>query len=155
MLLPVLRSRRRRRIAARLLVLTSPMASPLALLCQQVLRRHALTSHGGAWESRGSPRRWTSNRTRCTCYRLGRAGESDPGCTRTRVRNSTSRTIRSASRRHGARESGLNRTRIRARSLSNHNVCILSPCQFSFRRILYHIRTAAGVTYVTWRMFLS
>ena len=84
------------------------MESPLALLCQQVLRRHALTSHGGAWESRGSPRRWTSNRTRCTCCRQGRAGELDPG-----------------------------HTRIRARSSSNRNVCILSPCQFSFRRVVY------------------
>ena len=108
------------------------MESPLALLCQQVLRRHALTSHGGAWGSRGSPRRWTSSRTRCTCCRPGRAGESDPGHTRIRARSSTNRTIRSASRRPGARESGLNRTRIRARSSSNRNVCILSPCQFSF-----------------------
>ncbi len=138
MLLPVLRSRSEGGcIAASLLVLTSPMESPLALLCQQVLRRHALTSHGGAWESRGSPRRWTSNRTRCTCCRQGRAGELDPGHTRIRARSSTNRTIRSASRRPGARESGLNRTRIHARSSSNRNVCILSPCQFSFRRVVY------------------
>ena len=122
-------------IAASRLVLTSPMASPspLALLCLLVLLRHVLTSHGGAWGSRGSPRRWTSSRTRCTCCRQGRAGESDPGHTRIRARSSTNRTIRSVSRRHGARESDLNRTRIRARSLSNRNVCILSPCQFSFR----------------------
>ena len=113
------------------------MTSPLARQCQRVLLRHTLTSHGGAWGSRGSPRRWTSSRTRCTCCRLGRAGESDPGHTRIRARSSTNRTIRSASRRPDARESGLNRTRIRARSSSNRNVCILSPCQFSFRQVLY------------------
>ena len=128
-------------IAASLLVLTSPMVSPLALRCLLGLLRHTLTSHGGAWGNRGSPRRWTSNRTRCTCCRQGRAGESDPGHMRIRARSSTNRTIRSASRRHGARESGLNRTRIRARSSSNRNVCILSPCQFSFRKALYQTDT--------------
>ena len=92
----------------------------------------AVTSHGDASGSRGSPRRLTSSRTRCTCCRQGRAGESDPGHTRIRARSSPNRTIRSASRRPGARESGLSRTRIHARSSSNRNVCILSPCQFSF-----------------------
>ena len=100
--------------------------------CQISLRRPAITSHGDASGSRGSPRRWTSSRTRCTCCRPGRAGESDPGHTRIRARSSPNRTIRSASRRPGARESGLSRTRIHARSSSNRNVCILSPCQFSF-----------------------
>ena len=96
-----------------------------------------ITSHGGVSESRGSPNRWMSSRTRCTCCRPGRAGESDPGHTRIRARSSPNRTIRSASRRPGARESGLSRTRIHARSSSNRNVCILSPCQFSFRRVVY------------------
>ncbi len=107
--------------------------------------RPSITSHGDASGSRDSPRHWTSSRTRCTCCRQGRAGEPDPGRTRIRARSSTSRTIRSASRRPDARESGLNRTRIHARSSSNRNVCILSPCQFSFRRLLYQISAARAV----------
>ena len=97
----------------------------------------SLTSRGGRSGSMGSQRRWTSNRTRCTCCRLGHAGVPDSGRMRTHGRSSTSRTIRSASRRLDAHVAGLGRTRIRARSLSNRNVCILSPCQFSFRHILY------------------
>ena len=107
--------------------------------CQISLHRPAITSHGDVSGSRDSPRRWTSNRTRCTCCRQGRVGESGPGHTRIRDRSSMNRTIRSASRRPGARESGLNRMRIHARSSSNRNVCILSPCQFSFpTRIIPH-----------------
>ena len=90
----------------------------------------------------GSQSRWRLSRTRCTCCRPGHAGEADPDHTRIHDRSSTSRTIRNASRRLGAREAGLDRTRIRARSSSNRNVCILSPCQFSFRRILYHYSDA-------------
>ena len=111
-----------------------PRDSRLFMLspCQISLRRPAITSHGDASGSRGSPRRWTSSRTRCTCCRQGRAGESDPDHTRIRARSSMNRTIRSVSRRPCAREFGLSRTRIHARSSSNRNVCILSPCQFSF-----------------------
>ena len=100
-------------------------------------RRRAITSHVDASGNRDSPNRWTSSRTRCTCCCLGHAGESDLGHTGIRVRNSTSRTIRSASRRRDARESCLSRTRIRARSSLNRNVCILSPSQYSVRRVVY------------------
>ena len=85
----------------------------------------------------GSPSRLRSIRTRCTCCRPGRAGESGLDRTHTHVRSSTSRTIRSASRRRGVHEADPDRTRIHARSLSNRNVCILSPSQFSFRKVVY------------------
>ena len=85
----------------------------------------------------GSPSRLRSSRTRYTCCHPDHAGEPDPGHTRTHVRNLKNRTIHSASRHHDARESGLSHTRIRARNSSNRNVCILSPSQFSFRRVVY------------------
>ena len=100
--------------------------------------RHAITSRVCASGSMGNPSRWMSNRTRCTCCRLVHGGAPDSVRMRTRGRSSTSRTIRSASRRLDAHVAGLGRTRIHVRSLSNRNVCILSPCQFSFRHILYH-----------------
>ena len=77
-----------------------------------------------------NPSRLRSIHTRCTCCHPDHAGESGLDRTHTRVRNLKSRTIHSASRRHGARESGLSHTRIRARSSSNRNVCILLPYLF-------------------------
>jgi len=78
-----------------------------------------------------------SSRTRCTCCFPDHAGAVDSDHTRNHVRSLTSRTIRSASRRRDVHEAGLGRMRIRARSSSNHNVCILSPYNFSFSPILY------------------
>ena len=84
-----------------------------------------------------SPSRLRSSRTRCTCCRPDHAGAADPDRMRNHVRSWTSRTIRSAFRRRDVHEADSGRMRNRARSSSNRNVCILSPCQFSFRPILY------------------
>ena len=93
-----------------------------------------------------NPSRLRSIHTRCTCCHPDHAGESGLDRTHTRVRNLKSRTIHSASRRHGARESGLSHTRIRARNSSNRNVCILSPSQFSFRRVVYQTDSPRAIS---------
>ena len=40
---------------------------------------------------------------------------------------------------------GYGRTRTRARSSSNRNVCILSPSQFSFRRVVYQTNSPRAI----------
>ena len=115
-----------------------------------------ITSHDGASGSTGNPRRLRSIRTRCTCCHPDHADEAGLDRTHTHVRSSTSRTIRSASRRRGARESGLSRMRIRARSSSNRNVCILSPSQFSFRRVVYQTDSPRAIpppiSFPNWKL---
>ena len=104
-------------------------------------RRIALISRACRSGYGGSRSRCSWNRTRCTCWHLDHGGACALASVSTPSHRRTSRTIRSASRRRGARASSLGCGGSQNHMPCCRNICILCSCLLLlYSRIIPHFR---------------